>query len=231
MDVPSVAAFRFDRERRWITAFPRSQVDNDLLWDSYYRAALPMALQFFGLEVLHASATRTISGIVGFCAISETGKSTTVAALARRGFPAWADDAVPVMLANDGCGAHALAVPFRIRLDNSPADDLCRWPEPRPIELTATRLAALCVMRRVAPSEKTVLRRLSAVEAVTALLPHAYCFSLANSDRKREMMGRYMELAARIPTFAASISAGLEKLPAALDQIEASIPGFAQPGE
>jgi hypothetical protein len=234
MEVPGVGVFHFDRASGAVIAFPKPHVQEDLLRDNYYRAALPMALQFFGFEVLHASAVRTAAGVVAFCAVSETGKSTTVAALSHRGYPAWADDAVPVQIDNDGSGAHALAVPFRMRLDTPPsshhAESVWRWPEPGPMELASTPLAALCVMQRVGSSQMADVRRLSAVEAVTALLPHAYCFSLANPNRKRLMMQRYIALAARIPTFAVSIATGLEKLPAALDQLERSIPGFTQPG-
>ncbi len=233
MEVPGVGVFRFELVSGTVIAFPKPHVEEDLLRDNYYRAALPMALQFFGFEVLHASAVRTAFGVVAFCAVSETGKSTTVAALSRRGYPAWADDAVPIEIDHDGNGAHALAVPFRMRLDTSPsshhAERVWRWPEPGPLELASTPLAALCVMQRVGSSQEAEVRRLSAVEAVTALLPHAYCFSLTNLDRKRVMMQRYIELAARVPTFAVSIASGLEKLPAALDQIERSIPGFTQP--
>ena len=70
------------------------------------------------------------------------------------------------------------------------------------------------------------VQRLSRVEAVTALLPHAYCFSLADPDRKRRMMRRYIDLAERVPTFAVAIANGLEKLLAVLDQIARSIPAF-----
>ncbi len=236
MELPGVAVFHFDRACRAVTAIPEPSVEDDLLRDSYYRAALPMALQFFGVEVLHASAVRTALGVVAFCAISETGKSTTVAALSRRGYPAWGDDAVPFEIDDGGSGAHALAVPFRMRLGAAPspgfghADSSLRWPEPGSIELASAPLAALCVMQRVDSSQYAAeVRRLSAVEAVTALLPHAYCFSLAEPDRKRLMMRRYIELAARVPTFGVSVATGLEKLPAALDQIERSIPGFTRP--
>ena len=236
MELPGVAVFHFDRARNTVTALPERSVADDVLCDTYYRAALPMALQFFGLEVLHASAVRTALGVVAFCAISETGKSTTVAALSSRGYPAWADDAVPVGIDHGGSGALAFAVPFRMRLSTASApkshdvDDSLRWPAPGPIELVSTPLAALCVMQRVDTSRYAAeVRRLSAVEALIALLPHAYCFSLADPDRKRLMMRRYIDLAARVPTFSVTVATGLEKLPAVLDQIESSIPGFTLP--
>jgi hypothetical protein len=235
VEFPGTAVFRFDRAKLAVVAIPEADVEDDLIRDNYYRAALPLALQYFGLEVLHASAVRIQPGVVAFCAISETGKSTTVAALSRRGYPVWADDAVPFEIDADGCGTHALAVPFRLRLDAAlasafrGADSWFRWPEPGSLKLTSAPLAALCVMQRVASSQTAEVCRLSAVDAVTALLPHAYCFSLEEPDRKRLMMGRYIEVAARVPTFAVSIASGLERLPAALDKIERSIPGFTPP--
>ncbi len=233
VELPGVGVFRFERALRGVTAIPCPSVTDDALRDSYYRAALPLALHFFGFEVLHASAALTTLGVVAFCAVSETGKSTTVAALSRRGYRPWADDAVPVEIDEEGSGAHALAVPFRLR-GESAASPLARqsnrppfWTEPEPIELRSTPLAALCVMRRVDSSGHAAeIRRLAAVEAVAALLPHGYCFSLADPVRKRSMLQRYVELAARVPTYEITVASGLEKLPAVLDRIERAIPGF-----
>ena len=236
IEFPGTANFRFDRARQAITAIPEPTVEDDVVRDTYFRAALPLALQYFGVEVLHASAVRTRSGIVAFCAISETGKSTTVAALSCRGYPIWADDAVPIEIDVAGNGAHALAVPFRLRVAPgalrgiSAGNAALRWPEPGGLEFAPTPVAALCVMRRVSRTKSVAeVQRLTPVEALTELLPHAYCFTLAEPGRKREMMSRYIELAARVPTYAISIASGLEKLPEALLQIEKSIPGFAPP--
>jgi hypothetical protein len=233
MEIPGVGAFCFDRERRAVVAYAGSSVAIDLIYDNFYRAALPMALQYFGCEVLHASAVNTAQGVVGFCAISGTGKSTTVAALSRSGYPAWADDAVVVEIGDSGI-AQALEVPFRLRVEGSPwsvgaGEASMRWPEPGPLELAPAPLAALCVLRRLDPSGRSEISRLPAVDAVGALLPHAYCFSLADPERKRLMMQRYIDLAARVSVYAVSLASGLDKLPAALDLIERTIPGFIAP--
>lgn len=232
MEIPRVGAFSFDRDRRAVIAYAGSSVAIDLIYDNFYRAALPMALQYFGCEVLHASAVHTAQGVVGFCAISGTGKSTTVAALTRRGYPAWADDAVAVEIGASGI-AQTLAVPFRLRVEGSPSagggEATMRWPEPGPLELAPAPLAALCVLRRLEPSGRSEISRLPAVGAVGALLPHAYCFSLADPERKRLMMQRYIDLAARVPVYAVSIASGLDKLPVVLDLIERTIPGFIAP--
>jgi hypothetical protein len=233
MEVPGVATFRFDRGDRSVEAIENRGVDRDLVYDTYYRAALPLALQFFGFEVLHASAVRTPAGVVAFCAVSETGKSTTVGALSRRGYTLWADDAVTFQINDGDLGAHALAVPFRLRLDSIAAsairdtDGAPRWPKPGPIELKSAPLAALCVLRRENGALRAAeVKRLSRIDSVIALLPHAYCFTMDDPDRKRLMMCRYIELAQRVPTFAVTIASGLEKLSDVLDEIEHSIPAF-----
>jgi hypothetical protein len=233
MEVPGIATFRLDRANWSVEASASAGSARDLIYDSYYRAALPLALQFFGLEVLHASAVRTVAGVVAFCAISETGKSTTVGALSRRGYALWGDDAVTFRINDSDAGADAMAVPFRLRLDSIAAsairdtDVAHRWPKPGPIELKPAPLAALCVLRR----EKGALRaaevnRLSRMDSLTTLLPHAYCFTMDDSERKRLMMRRYIDLAERVPTFAVTIASGFDRLPEVLDEIEHSIPAF-----
>jgi hypothetical protein len=233
MEVPDIAVFRFDRGARSVDAIASASADRDLVYDTYYRATLPLALQFFGFEVLHASAVRTPAGVVAFCAVSETGKSTTVGALSRRGYALWADDAVTFQINDEDTGAHAIAVPFRLRLHSMSAraigdtDTAHRWPRPGPIELKAAPLAALCVLRREAGALRAAeINRLSRIDSVTALLPHAYCFTMDDPERKRVMMHRYIDLAERVPTFAVTIANGLEKLPDVLDEIEHSIPAF-----
>jgi hypothetical protein len=152
MEVPRIATFRFDRADWTVEASASAGAARDLIYDSYYRAALPLALQFFGFEVLHASAVRTSAGVVAFCAVSETGKSTTVGALSRRGYTLWADDAVTFQINDGDLGAQALAVPFRLRLDSIASsairdtDEAHRWPKPGPIELKPGAIGrALCI--------------------------------------------------------------------------------------
>jgi hypothetical protein len=233
MEVPGIATFRFNRADWSVEASANDDSARDLIYDSYYRAALPLALQFFGFEVLHASAVRTPTGIVAFCAISETGKSTTVGALSRLGYALWADDAVIFQINGDDRGADAMAVPFRLRLDSIASSAIRdtgkthRWPQLGPIELKPTPIAALCVLRRENDALRVAeVNRLSRIDSVTALLPHAYCFTMDDPKRKRLMMRRYIDLAERVPTFTVTIASGLDKLPDVLDEIQRSIPAF-----
>ena len=84
---PDLATYGFASGDPFITAYAVHGAPIDVIWDVYRRSVVPMALQAFGWEALHASAIVTDRGIVGFCAISETGKSTVAFGLRRRGFP------------------------------------------------------------------------------------------------------------------------------------------------
>src|SRR5690349_23702252 len=53
---PYLANFRFDLQDGFITAFPEPGAPVDVIWDTYRRSVLPMALQVGGFEALHASA-------------------------------------------------------------------------------------------------------------------------------------------------------------------------------
>lgn len=231
MEVPDIGTFRFDPLRRRVAAFVKDGVAQDGLLDCYYRAVLPLALQFFGSEALHASAIRTDAGVVGFCAVSGTGKSTTVAALTRRGFPLWADDAL-VFDCRTGMAPRAIPVPCRMRLDQGAAgllgvDGVRRgWLDGSGPDAP---LAALCVLQRDADArDGAEIRRLSNSEALTALIPHAYCFSMADMDRKRRTIEQYFNLAACTPIHLISFAPGFDRLQRLLDRIEREIPGFAR---
>lgn len=237
MDFPGVATFRFDPETREVTAFAPPEVDLEFIRDTYYRAALPHALNFFGYEVLHASAVRTVRGVVAFCAVSETGKSTTAAGLQLRGYSMWSDDAVEFEIGERDQVTQTFFLPFRLRLWPTSAEFLRHsekfegWPGVDSTGQISAPLAAVCVLTRTDRSSHPVeIRLLSGTEAFTAVIPHAYCFTLSNLAKKRKMMQHYLDLVARTPIFAVSIMSGLQRLPEVLDAIEKNLPAFASSG-
>ena len=90
---PGIGSYRVEPDGA-VLAVPEPKASYALVLDAYRRTVLPQALQFFGREVLHASAVVGPNGVVGFCAYSQTGKSTLAFALAQRGYRPWADDAL-----------------------------------------------------------------------------------------------------------------------------------------
>lgn len=202
--------------------------------DQFYRTALPLILQARGCEVLHASAVTTPAGVVALCAEKESGKSTLAYALARRGYPLWADDAVAIEI--DREGAKAISVPFALRLRPESAAHFELAAASPAGAATARRVAAtgdggaeapmraafvLTRLRTTGVATSAVeVRRLTPGEAFTALLANAYCFSLGDADRKQAMMRHYLALTRDLPVFGVRYPTGLEHLEAILDAIE-----------
>ena len=231
MYLPGLAAFRFDGTSDKVIAITPPSMRPDLIQDAYHRTVLPFVLQATGLEVLHASAILTSQGVVALCAASGTGKSTIAYGLSRRGYPLWADDAVA--FETSGQWIRAIPVPFRMRFRPDAASffnqDLTAAQSRRGlnsddrVETEPGRLAALCVLEpvpRVGDRTAVEALRLSSTQAFTAVLAHAYCFSLQDLERKRRMMEHYLDLIGRVPVFEIRFEPGLEKLPAILDAIE-----------
>ena len=226
--IPTIGAYRV-RVDGGVLAVPEEGAPFSLVLDAYRRTVLPQALQFFGRQVLHASAVVTDNGVVGFCAFPQTGKSTLAFGLAKRGYAPWADDALVFHTSPEG--AQALALPFAIRLrptSRAYFDVEPLPPEERPEDGTITigteslPLAAVCALSRTSAHEpaRVSIRRLDPGDAVKSLLPHAYYVSLEDEILKERMLRAYLELAALLPVYHLSFPAGLDVLPTVMDELE-----------
>src|SRR5205823_1705698 len=98
-----------------VEVIAQTRESSELVDDLFRTAVVPLALQVFGYEVLHASAVRTESGVSAFCGLSGTGKSTVAYGLSRRGYPLWADDAVVFSAVDEGT-THCFRIPFAFHL-------------------------------------------------------------------------------------------------------------------
>jgi hypothetical protein len=224
MYIPRVGSYSFSPERDEVYVVPDPSASPALVRSGYLRTVLPMAVQALGHEVLHASAVLTARGVVAFCAVSTTGKTTLAAALNRRRYPLWADDALAVEP-----GSHtvdALALPFetdQYRVEGS--TDAGRPPTER------APLVAVCVLERRPTGNahgSATISRLGPSEAFLALVTHAYCFSLEDVERNRGMMDQYLEVVRSVPVYRVIYQSGLDELPATLDLIEREV-GMSAP--
>jgi hypothetical protein len=239
---PYLATFRFRADDPCITAYVLAGAPVDVVWDVYRRTVLPMALQVFGWEALHASAVvcemegrpegrplRTDGrGVVAFSAVSETGKSTVAYGLRRRGFPQWSDDGVVFRMED-----HPLAtpLPFAARLRpesqkifsadadaSSPFEENGageqQFAEPLPI-------AAICLLRRTADAKGSVatIRSVASSAAFPALLIHAHEFDPNNAERRARMMQTYLDLVAHVPVFEVAFVPDRKQIDRLLDAI------------
>jgi len=226
---PRLATFRFAPHDAHITAFPEPGAPVDVVWDTYRRSVLPIALQAHGLEALHASAVVVSSGVVGFCAASETGKSTIAYGLRGKKFPQWSDDGVVFRI--DDEGARALPLPFEVRLrpesrqifgDAAPLAARFQHNGPgEQIHTAPTQLSALCLLERTESGAIAAprVRRLDPPEAFSALLAHAHVFDPTDQARLEQTLRTYLELVAQVPVFTIQFPPVRERFNDLLDSI------------
>jgi hypothetical protein len=236
--LPNLATYAYVAGADIVRVIAQSSARPEIVLDTYWRSVLPILLQAQGQEVLHASAIMTSKGVVAFCAMTETGKSTLAYALSRRGYSLWADDAV----AFDTVAGQARAIPLPFRIHLRPASASLfghdaglpltapSWEIPGGIRTESAPLHRLFVLER---SESTgegngvEIVRVTSSQALLAVLPHAYCFSLQDRANKQRMLQNYAELVNRVPVYALRFRPGFERLPMIMDQIEQVIGDFA----
>jgi hypothetical protein len=231
LHVINLASFKLDLEQGEVIAIPAEDVPHELVEDEFQRTVWPTALQLQGWEVLHGSAIQTAKGIVAFCALSETGKSTIAYALGERGHPLWADDAVLLSISPEKIIASTM--PFQVRLRPASASYFGHAASESDSLFGRVRregkksqeqsfLKAVCLLEKLPDESQDTLTitEISATEALPELLKHAIYFSSQDKGRKREMMQHYLSLAMRVPIFRVGFRHGFDKLPAILDGLE-----------
>jgi hypothetical protein len=240
MHVRGIGSFRLEEDGVSATAVPMPDIPIELVEDTYYRTVLPMALQLSGREVLHASAVVTPQGVLALCAVSETGKSTLAYALMRHGNPLYADDAVVFEMRGET--PSLVRIPFAVRLRRPSAihfgtaskEQVMVASESAPALASEFPMSAICVLERMdaleqqagsyagEPGTTAVVNSelLSPAAAFTAVLPHAYCFTMRDPERKALMMRQYFRLVAAVPVYRVRFRPGLQHLPAIVDELE-----------
>lgn len=215
-----------------IVVDPDPSASRSLVIDWYRRAIAPMALQLFGMQVVHASAVLTDGGVVGFCAHSQTGKSTLAYGFGRRGYELWADDALAFDVVRGD--ARALQFPFAIRLRPESASYFGGGSPDPPVLGPDSRiivggpgepLAGICLLTRRPSGDQgpVMIRRLTATEIVPRLLPQAYCFTLLGEERKRRTLETYLALTASVPVYEVRFAVALDELPELMAAIETTV--------
>jgi hypothetical protein len=233
--LPDAARFRFRAGSSVVKAYPTAKAAREDVIDAYHGSVLPIAVQIvLSGQSLHASAVAAPDGrIVAFCGSSLAGKTTIAFGLSRRGCPLWADDVVAFETRSEGLTT--LRLPFKPNLreqsasyfgsqDRGPADN------GHAPDWSRAKLGGVCVLERLAESqEDPVVERLSARDALIALLAHSFRFKPQKDEEKRRMMQDYLEVVAQLPVFRLRYSAGFDTLPAVIDEVEEmvlrSVPG------
>ncbi|MEO6212397.1 MAG: hypothetical protein ABIP65_02100 [Vicinamibacterales bacterium] len=228
---PRLATYAFDDAGAEVIAYANDSATPDDIIDTFHRMVLPLALQRRGLEALHASAVTMTGGVVAFCAISGTGKSTLAYAYDHmKGCRQWSDDVLVFDV--QASGICAVPLPFDVRLLPEAAAQFVRKRAvniARPASTPSVErapLAAVCILARRGLDESAPdvgVRRLSHAEALPAVLAHAHCFNLTDAARKKTMLQHYFDLVEHVPVFEVGFRPGLERLPAVLDGVTTAV--------
>jgi hypothetical protein len=223
MHLPGLASFRFSSSGEAVAAAITHVEPDERLFETFRRRVLPVAVQVRGREVLHASGIRAPSGVITFCGITQSGKSTIAFGLSERGYSLWADDMVAFEFSEGQ--AMAVSLPFRPRL-RKPSAEFFAVENVPPLDAAPpgthrAPLAIVCILRKEPEAKVPVsLRRLSSTDAFAAALDHACCFIPLAEERKRLMVQHYLELVAVTPIYEICFRPGLTNLRVILDAVE-----------
>ena len=222
MEWPGLGTFRFGPVfGETVEVIPEPGVSVERIEDLYRRSVLPLVLQAFGRETLHASAVTGSRGVLAFCGRRGAGKSTVAYGLRRRGFEQHADDTLVLTIASNE--VTTLPLPFSPRLRPASADffenaaqkhslSTCEPPAAEP-------LAAVFILRPSEQAGPLTISALAPTEAFQAALAHAHCFDTEDPAGRRRLLQNYLEIAACVPMFDVPYQPGLERFDALLDAL------------
>ena len=202
IDWTGLGVFAFESGRDVVQLWPAADARMDVVRDVFARMVQPAVLQALGRETLHASAAVGPNGVLVFCGLAHSGKSTLAFALGRTGYRHFADDAVVMTVAGDDVLAHP--VPFSPRLRASARGHFAPGSLPPPVDRPdePQTVSAFFVLRQEEQLEgPPQVTRLPPAHAFVQLLTHAHCFDPADMTETRRLVGDYLEIVRLRPVF------------------------------
>jgi hypothetical protein len=227
LELVGIAFYSFVPNAKEVLAIPHSNVAPDLVFDHFYRTVLPLFFQASGIEALHSSAVLTPKGVIGFCAVSGTGKSTLAYVLSQSTYSLWADDAL-VWKAFDQ-NLYTFKLPSETLLHDHTFEYFHKNTEsilkPKNTHILKNNknsfLSSLFILERSSnPNNVCSIDKLSPKEAFSELLTHAYVFELDDLSRKKDLIKNYLDLAEKIPTYKLSFFPDLNKITFVIDLVK-----------
>ena len=197
--------FAFSLGSTLVHAWPAPGMARAAVADVFARVLQPIILQGLGWQALHASAVLGTGGVLAFCGVGRSGKSTLAYALGHASFDQIADDAVVIEPAGDGVLTHLLPFAPGLRepsrqhfgegLKAGAAEDSSKLPD-------KAWLRAVFVLRQdEGLSRPETPQRVQPVQAFSALVTHARCFDQSDAAHVRRLVADYLQAAERVPVF------------------------------
>jgi hypothetical protein len=206
IDWPGLGIFAFTAGSHRVQVWPAT-TDRDLVAGAFARRLQPIILQALGRQAIHASAVLGRGGVLAFCGVGHSGKSTLAFAMTRIGYRQVADDALVLERLESTVSARLL--PFRPGL---------REPSRRHFgSLTAASessaladatLPASAPLRGIVVLQQDSSLRspdgpnpVPPVQAFAALVTHARCFDEADAAHTRALVDDYLAIAEVVPVY------------------------------
>ena len=228
MDWPGIARFCFDASGQIIRAWPEPGQRLSSVQRVHRRAVVPAALQHLGFETLHASAAGFAPGVVGFVGAAGAGKSTMARACATAGADHWADDTLVLEVGQRGTAA--ISIPFDVALRTPSQQHFAG--DAGPVVMTGrlgrSDLVALVLLDRGAPG--VAVERVSPVQALEYLLPHACTFTMRDARRRRAMVEQYLTLVSAVPVWHLRYPSDFTRLAEVVEVIGRDVAGSREAG-
>ena len=222
LQLPRAATYRFTRATEPVVAVAAAGASEGAIVDGFERTVLPLALQFFGSEALHASGVVAANGVIALCGDSGVGKSTLAHVLSTRGHELWADDAVAFECAPEA--VVAIPLPFRPILLPSSVAAFGAPDETASAGRVDRPLACVVVLGRAPAGEPELsVTRCAPAQALEAAIMHAYCYRPDDLERNRRMIDTYLDLVARVPVFAVNFVDDLDGVSRVAERVEALV--------
>ena len=199
----NLATFAFS-DTADVRAWPEPDVPANRVADVFARVVQPIVLQAMGCQALHAGAVAGDNGVLAFCGVGHSGKSTVAYALGQRGYRQIADDALVLRVSEGRIAVRPL--PFapslrpasRFHFDKS-AVDSDHVHQPNPVDDGLPLKAVFILRQDAALTAPAGPDRLSPVQAFSALLTHAHCFDETSSVHTRRLAEDYLTIAGQVP--------------------------------
>lgn len=217
-----LGVFTFSLGSTTVHARAATSVRESVVADAFARVIQPIILQALGRQALHASAVLGTEGVIAFCGVGRSGKSTLAYALGHQGYRQVADDALVIEPAGFHIRAHLLPFipglrePSRHHFDDQQTAVHSKVPvaDAAPATLQNAPLRAVFLLRQSGSlSEPERPQRVSPVQAFSALVTHARCFDEADASHTRRLIDDYLLVAERVPVFSIDYPPRFVQLP------------------
>jgi len=220
-----LGGIKFSNSNSNVDVYPANGIDRSLFKKLVVNDWLPRVYQYWGYQVIHASAVTHLdsSKVVTFVGSTGTGKSTFAYALGKRtGWQQINDDGVAFLPCQNS--VKLLPIPNEIRLrpestvyfnNSSSQVEKLNWPSNN-LELKYIFYLDQTTKNIISFN----IKKLDGANTYKLLLKEAYALSLSFQEKNIDLMKDYLSLSSLIPIYKISYKKDFKFLESLLDSIE-----------